>query len=72
MHIGGQEIWILMGLIPIILLIALIQTAVWVYRDAKCRGNKDAAIWTVGSLLIWPVILIVYLIVRPGGQDKQE
>jgi hypothetical protein len=63
----GMEIGIL-ALGPIVLLaflVILVVTAVWVYRDATTKGNKDAAIWTVGSLLVWPVVLIVYLIVRP-------
>ena len=42
-----------------------ILTAVWVYRDAERRGNSSAAIWAVGSAVAWPVVLIVYLIVRP-------
>lgn len=43
-----------------------ILTAVWVYRDAERRGNSSAAIWAVGSLVGWPLVLILYLIVRPG------
>lgn len=70
--IGNNELMV-MVMFPILALVIMalvVFTAVWVYRDATSRGNKDAAIWTVGSLIAWPIVLIVYLIVRPGGQDK--
>ena len=70
--VGKNELLLLVlgPVLALLVLAAVIATAVWVYKDATSRGNKDAAIWTVGSLLVWPVVLIVYLIVRPSGSDK--
>lgn len=53
-------------------LILPIATAIWVYRDATERNNKDAAIWTVGSLIAWPLVAIVYLIVRPDRRTSSQ
>lgn len=54
-------LWFLLALaavsIPII-------TALWIYKDASRRGDPQAAIWAVGSAIAWPVVLIVYLLVR--------
>ncbi len=59
-------------LLPVILVLAVLPiiTAVWVYRDATSRNNKDAAIWAVGSALAWPLVVIIYLIIRPGAQQN--
>lgn len=46
-----------------------IITAVWVYKDATRRSDQSAAVWAVGSAIAWPIILIVYLLVRNQRQQ---
>lgn len=72
MGVRGPEIGMVAAaiLLPVVGLAILIATAVWVYKDATSRGIKEAAIWTVGSLIAWPIVFIVYLIVRPGKSSN--
>jgi len=38
--------------------------AVWMYQDARRRGDNGAAAWAIGGILAWPLTLVVYLIVH--------
>ncbi len=40
---------------------------VWIYKDAKARGDQNAAIWLVLVFFTHLVGLIVYLLARPKG-----
>lgn len=59
-----------------ILLVVPIALAVWVYRDGKRRANPHAAmhaaVWAVGLAICWPVVIVVYLIVRPDFRTSGE
>jgi TctA family transporter len=51
--------------IPIVWLIISIIIAVWVYEDAKERG-ENAALWLLIVILTGFLGLIVWLVVRPS------
>jgi len=68
--IGWQELAIL-SIIGLLLLVPILA-ALWVYRDAMSRNNPNAVIWTVGTVLAWFAVLIVYLIVRPDFRSERQ
>lgn len=54
----------------LILLILVINTvfAVWVYKDAKQHGMKNAAGWIVAVAITGVPALVGYMIIRPKGE----
>ena len=58
-------VWLILAIASLSILII---TAVWVYRDAQRRDDPQAAVWAVGSAIAWPIVLIVYLLVRDQRQ----
>lgn len=56
--IGGFVLFAIFWLVVAILL------CVWVYRDAKARG-ENAALWLIIVLIAGIIGLIIWLIVRP-------
>jgi hypothetical protein len=55
--IVGPLVWVAAGVILLI----------WVYKDAKARGDQNAVIWIVVMLLAGPVGALVWLLARPKG-----
>lgn len=58
-------------LLPIAYLIVSILISIWVYYDARDRGEQ-AAIWLLIVLVANFVGLIIWLIVRPPKQGQTE
>ena len=58
-------------ILPLLGLAILIPTAIWVYKDAASRGIKEAALWTFGSAIAWPIVLILYLTIRQGQSSDE-
>ncbi|MHC2992279.1 hypothetical protein OB13_12000 [Pontibacter sp. HJ8] len=57
------------GLIGIILCILLlvfyVWSIVWAYKDAQRRGKPGWLVALVVLLMVWPVGLVVWLLLRP-------
>jgi hypothetical protein len=45
----------------------MIAIMVWVYKDAKARGDQNAVLWLVLTLFTGLIGLIIYIVVRPKG-----
>lgn len=66
--------WFGMGfifLLPILWLIVSILLCIWVYRDAKDRG-EEAVLWLLVVLIANIIGLIIWLVVRPEKERKQK
>lgn len=69
-HFGfGIIEMILLFMVALFALSIPVITALWIYKDASRKGDQSAAIWAVGSAIAWPIVLIVYLLVRDQRQD---
>lgn len=60
----GEGIALLFCFVLILILVVHIALAVWVYKDAKKRGEKEV-LWLIVFLAGGIIGLIVWLIVRP-------
>jgi len=56
----------LLGLIIVFLI------AVWVYSDAKARGEAQPGLWAVGTFLLAIIVLPVWLIKRPPKREALQ
>lgn len=66
--------WLALGIcfvVYAIIFIVWIILAVWVYKDAKKRG-ENAVLWLLVVLLTGIIGLIVYLIVRKGERKEEQ
>jgi len=63
---GGAAciIFLLFGLVGLAVTIFIL---VWVYKDAKARGDQNAVIWIILIIVASWIGLIIYLVVRPKG-----
>jgi H+/Cl- antiporter ClcA len=63
-------LWVIIGLMLLFFLI-WIGVSIWVYKDAKKRGEDSPIIWLLVTLFGGLVGLIVWLVVRPpiGGSQ---
>jgi len=52
---------ILLSLLPAILTVVI---AIWMYNDAKSRGDSNAVVWAILGLLFNVIGLVIYLVVR--------
>ena len=60
-----KSILFLLLLLPVLLGLGLwIASLVWVYRDAKRRGQPGFIIALVAGLVFWPISLLVWLLFR--------
>lgn len=50
----------------IIVLIILGVIGVWIYSDAKARGDPQPGLWAVGAMLLAIVVVPIWLIKRPA------
>ncbi len=53
--------------IPIVGVIVSVIIMVWVYKDAKSRGDQNAVIWLVLIFFLGIIGLVIYLLARPKG-----
>jgi hypothetical protein len=66
----SEALWIggIVCAIYIVILVAVIMVAIWVYRDAESKG-QSGVLWLIVVLVGSLIGLIVYLIVRSGWPD---
>ncbi|WP_277553449.1 hypothetical protein [Halobaculum limi] len=48
---GGVELLVIFFIFLILSLLIPVGMAYWVYRDAQSRGNDDATIWALATVL---------------------
>jgi len=68
---GGAELLIVFLVFVVLGLLVPLGMAYWVYRDAESRGNDDATLWTLATMLAGlfvsvfgaGAVLILYLLV---------
>jgi len=51
-------------LVPLVMLVTSVIIAVWVYRDAEDRGDRNAVLWSVLGFIFNLVGLLIYLLAR--------
>ena len=70
------------ALVPIVVVLLLAGSALWVYRDATVRAERGTpvsfsagslqittpATWAVGCLFVWVLFLPLYLTCRNGAR----
>lgn len=56
----------------VIAYVLLALLAIWVYSDAKARGDAQPVLWALGTLLLALIVLPIWLIKRPpkGGPTR--
>ncbi|MGH4122183.1 MAG: zinc ribbon domain-containing protein [Clostridium sp.] len=64
-----KGVLIIFPIIFIFLFIYLGQ-AFWIYLDGKRRGDEYVWLWSILSLISFPVPLIIYLIINRSGKRK--
>lgn len=51
---------------PSLMLLTLIAlSSIWVYRDARSRGDPGALFWVALTAVVWPFGLVIYSLARP-------
>lgn len=60
------------AIFPIIFIFLFIYLgqAFWIYLDGKRRGEQYIWLWSILSLISFPVPLIIYLIINYSGKKK--
>jgi hypothetical protein len=53
--------------VPLIVFVVEILIMVWVYKDARARGDQNAVLWLVLIFFVNLIGLIVYFVARPKG-----
>jgi antibiotic biosynthesis monooxygenase (ABM) superfamily enzyme len=61
---------LIMIIIGILLLIFWGWSVVWAYNDARRRGKPGWLVALVVLLMIWPVGLVLWLLLRPINQKQ--
>ena len=56
---------VLLSLLPVIFTVLI---AIWMYNDAKSRGDSNAVAWALLGLIFNVIGLVLYLIVRGSAQ----
>ncbi|PVY42187.1 hypothetical protein [Pontibacter virosus] len=64
-----------LGLIGIltgmVLLVFVVWSVIWSYRDARRRGKSPWLVALMVLLMVWPVGLIIWLMLRPQKTEQQ-
>ena len=58
--------YFILSLCIIGILYVFIWSLVWVYRDAKKRGQRASLVVLLVALMNWPVSILLWLVIRPG------
>ncbi|QLG63288.1 hypothetical protein [Halorarum salinum] len=56
---GGAELLIVFLLFGVLGLLVPVGLAYWVYQDATARGNDDATLWALGTVLAGLFVFVV-------------
>jgi len=57
--------YVILSLGIIGVLCIFIWSLVWVYRDAKKRGQRASLVVLLVALMNWPVSILLWLVIRP-------
>lgn len=58
---------VVISLLPLLISVLL---AIWMYRDARLRGDPNAVVWALLGLMFNVIGWLIYLIVRGNGQQR--
>ncbi|GGG15934.1 hypothetical protein [Pontibacter amylolyticus] len=62
----------LIGIIlSIVLLVFIAWSVIWSYQDARRRGKSPWLVALMVLLMVWPVGLIIWLLLRPQKTEQQ-
>lgn len=62
----------LIGIIlGIVLLVFIAWSVIWSYQDARRRGKSPWLVALMVLLMVWPVGLIIWLLLRPQKTEQQ-
>ncbi|NUM53893.1 MAG: hypothetical protein HUU46_09645 [Candidatus Hydrogenedentes bacterium] len=56
------------ALFSLIVFIVYIGSVIWAFSDAQQRGKSGCLVALLVLLLVWPVGLIIWLLIRPGSR----
>ena len=62
---GCLEAIVMISLLPVFFTVLI---AIWMYNDAKSRGDSNAVAWALLGLIFNVIALVLYLIVRNSAQ----
>ncbi|MDO6391278.1 hypothetical protein Q4E40_14150 [Pontibacter sp. BT731] len=58
-------------IIGIVLLVFAVWSVIWSYHDARRRGKSPWLVALMVLLMVWPVGLIIWLLLRPQKTEQQ-
>ncbi|WP_018477578.1 hypothetical protein [Pontibacter roseus] len=62
---------IMVLIICLVVLVFYVWSVVWAYMDARRRGKPGWLVALVVLLMVWPVGLLLWLLLRPQSQRHQ-
>jgi hypothetical protein len=63
---------IILIIMIMVVLIFVIWSVVWAYFDARRRGKSGLLVALVVLLMVWPVGLVLWLLLRPQSQSHES
>ncbi|SIT77381.1 hypothetical protein [Pontibacter indicus] len=58
-------------IVGIVLLVFIFWSVIWSYQDARRRGKSPWLVALMVLLMVWPVGLIIWLLLRPQKTEQQ-
>lgn len=58
-------------IVGIVLLVFIFWSVIWSYQDARRRGKSPWLVALMVLLMVWPVGLILWLLLRPQKTEQQ-
>lgn len=58
-------------ILGIVLLVFIAWSVIWSYQDARRRGKSPWLVALMVLLMVWPVGLIIWLLLRPQKMEQQ-
>ena len=62
---------IILIIIAIVLLVFAVWSVIWAYQDARRRGKSPWLVGLMVLLMVWPVGLVLWLMLRPSKTKQQ-
>ena len=61
----------LVAIIPLlVMLVIFIGQAIWVARDAMKKGEEFWWLWTIISVIVFPIGIIIYILVSRNNKNR--
>jgi len=64
---GCAAVWVGCIIVSVGSYVVIIIIMIWAYKDAKSRGDQNAAIWLILIFFAHFIGFVIYLLVRPKG-----